>query len=160
MRARVIGVSSSMRTFNFFFSLVLEQLVLKHSDNLSKTVQSLHISAAEGRKVADMTVTTLQWMRSEANFNPLWSKVTKMATRCEVEDPVLPRRRKRPRRYEDGSAEGDFPTDVELFYRSIYFEALDLVTTAIKVRFDQRGYKVYCKLEDFLVKAANGEDFG
>ena len=160
MRATIIGVSSCMKTFNFFFGLVLGDLVLRHSDNLSKTLQSLQISAAEGQKVADMTVTTLQSIRSDANFDLFWSKVTRMATHCEVEDPVLPRRRKRPRRYEHGSAEGDFASDVKSFYRSIYFEALDLVTSAIKARFDQPGYKVYCKLEDLLVKGANDEKFG
>ena len=159
MRARILGVSSSMRTFNFFFGLVLGELVLRHSDNLSMTLQSVQISAAEGQKVADMTVTTLQSIRSDANFDLFWSKVTRMASDCEVEDPVLPRRRKRPRRYEDGSAEGHFPTDVKSFYRSIYFEALDLVTSAIKARFDQPGYQVYSKLEALLVNGANNEEF-
>ena len=91
MLARIIGVSSRMKTFNFFFGLVLGQLVLRHSDNLSKTLQSLQIAAAEERKIADMTVTTLPSNRSDANFDLFWSKVTRMATHCEVEDPVLPR---------------------------------------------------------------------
>ena len=43
---------------------------------------------------------------------------------------------------------------------SLSFSPLDLVTSAIKARFDQPGYEVYCKLEDLLVKGANDEDFG
>ena len=91
MRARIIGVTSCMKTFNFFFDLVLGELALRHSDNLSNTLQSLQISAGEGQKVADKTVTTLQSIQSDANFDLFWSKVTRMATHCEVEDPVLPR---------------------------------------------------------------------
>ena len=37
-------------------------------------------------------------------------------------------------------------------------EALDLVISSMKSRFDQPGYKTYSKLEDLLVKAANKEE--
>lgn len=43
----------------------------------------------------------------------------------DVNEPAMPRRRKRPLRYEDGSA-GDFPCDIKSVYRPMYFEALDL----------------------------------
>ena len=66
--------------------------MLRHSDNLSMTLQSLQISAAEGQKVADMTMTTLQSIQSDDNFDLFWPKVTRMASDCQVEDPVLPRR--------------------------------------------------------------------
>ena len=42
----------------------------------------------------------------------------------------------------------------------MYFEDLDLVTSAIKAHFDQPGYKAHCKLEDLVVKGANDEEFG
>ena len=79
----------------------------------------------------------------------------KMASNLDVSDAVLPRRRKRLRRYDDGS-EGDFPEEVEDFYRPIYFEAFDLLMCGI--RFDQPGYRLYSKLEEVLVKAANKEE--
>ena len=52
-----------------------------------------------------------------------------MASTIGVDDPVLPRQRKTPRRYDPGMAagEGETPTDVQALYRSIFFEALDLV---------------------------------
>ena len=117
------------------------------------------MSAAEGQKIAEMTVRTLQSVRSEENFLLFWTKVTKMASDFDVSDPVLPRRRKRPRRYEDGTGEGDFPETVKDYYRPIFFEALDLVICGIKTRFDQPGYILYSKLEDLLVKAANKEGY-
>ena len=73
--------------------------------------------------------------------------------------PALPRQRKRPRRYEfDGASAGDFPEKVENLYRSIYYEALDLLVCGIKGRFDQPGYKLYSNLETLLVKVANNEE--
>ena len=68
----------------------------------------------------------------------------------DTDEPVLPRRRKLPRRYDDGYQEGDFPDTVEDHYRRLYFEVLDLVICGIKDHFDQLEYKVYTQLKSFL----------
>ena len=47
MKARIRGVQAHMSKFDFFFGLVLRQCLLKHSDNLSATLQSQRMSAAE-----------------------------------------------------------------------------------------------------------------
>ena len=54
--------------------------------------------------------------------------------------------RKIPKRYDDGLAEGDFPTEPKALYCQHYFEAIDLVN-CIKDRFEQPGYEVYRNLE-------------
>ena len=36
---------------------------------------------------------------------------------------------------------------MEDYYHSIFFEALDTIAQCISTRFDQPGYKTYCKLE-------------
>ena len=41
----------------------------------------------------------------------------------------------------------------------IYYEALDLVTSCIKNRFDQQDYLVHSACERLLLKAVNGGDF-
>ena len=40
MRSRIIGVSACMKSFDFFFGSSLGELLLSHSDNLSKILQS------------------------------------------------------------------------------------------------------------------------
>ena len=66
-----------------------------------------------------------------------------------VGDPILrqtdnlPRKRKVPRRFEDGTAEAEFFTDCKQYYRQQLYEALDLIVNSIKDRFDQPGYKAY-----------------
>ncbi len=39
-----MGVRSYMETFNFFFGISLGELVLRHSDNLSRTAVSTFVS--------------------------------------------------------------------------------------------------------------------
>ncbi len=159
MRSQIQGVSSCMMSFDFFFGVSLGELLLKHSDNLSKTLQASSMSAAEGQKIADMTVRTLQSIRSDENFLLFWKSINQKAKDHGIDEPVLPRRRKRPRRYEDGASEGDVPESVESLYRRTYYEALDLIIRGIKERFDQPGYKMYCNLEALLVKAAKKEKY-
>ena len=66
-------------------------------------------------------------------------------------------KRKRPRRYEDGSSEGDFPAVAKDLYRQKYFEVLDLAVESITERFDQPGFKVYSSIEQLLFKACSGK---
>ncbi len=53
----------------------MAELLLNHSDNLSKNLQSPHMSAAEGQKIAEMTVNTVQNMQDDDNFDLLWQRV-------------------------------------------------------------------------------------
>ena len=47
-RARLIGVSAQIKTFEYYFGAVVVQLILSHSYNLSRTLQKADISAAAG----------------------------------------------------------------------------------------------------------------
>ena len=60
MRSRISGIAACMQSFDFFFGVMLSELILRHSDNLSKTLQSPKLSAAEGQGNAKMTLVTLK----------------------------------------------------------------------------------------------------
>ena len=142
-KARILGVQSQMCSFDFFYGIHLGVLILSHSDNLSKTLQRKDISASEGQAVTEMTVKTLQSVRSEKNFKLFWQKVTRLSESVDICEPQLPRPRKRPRRFEVGEAEAEFSETVEDHYRKIYFEALDLIIACVNDRFNQPGYRTY-----------------
>ena len=54
MRARITGVKAQMESFEYYFGVCVGELVLNHADNLSKSLQSKTISAAEGQKLAEI----------------------------------------------------------------------------------------------------------
>ena len=56
MKARIYGVQSQMQQFDFFFGVTLGELILRHTDNLSHTLQKADISAAEGQAIAGLMV--------------------------------------------------------------------------------------------------------
>ena len=159
MRARIIGVRSYMKTFDFLIGILLGELILRHSDNLSRTLQSPKISAAEAQKVVAMTVKTLESLREEEMFKLFWTNTLRKSRELSVNEPELPRKRKTPRRYEVGESEGDFLADEETHYRVIYYAALDQVISSIKARIEQPGYQVYSHLESLLLNAMNKVDY-
>lgn len=157
--ARIRGVASQMNLFDFFFGLVLGESLLRNTDNLSRTLQKKNYSAAEGQFTAKRTKEVLQTIRSEESFNLFWEKVISLASKFDISDPVLPRKRKVPKQFDDGNAEPEYDGSPKNMYRRIYFESLDLLVQAIEDRFDQPGYKMYSCLESLLIKAVKKENY-
>ena len=112
-RQGIHGVSSQMKTFNFLFGISWAELVLRHTDNLSKMLQDKSRSAAEGQAIAGMVVRTLLTLRSDNSFDLFWLKVTKKAESLELE-PQLTRRTKCPR-FDDGLAKSEFHDDPKTY---------------------------------------------
>ena len=54
-----------------------------------------------------MMVKTMESLRTEDSFKLFCAKALKMGSDIGVDEPVLPRRRKAPKRYGIGSSEGD-----------------------------------------------------
>ena len=157
VKARIIGVQSQTSTFNLLFGLKLCERILKVTDNLSKKQSSL--SVANAQHIASLTVTTLCKMRTDGAFQAFFALVESLGTSVGAEQPSLPRKRKVPRRIDNGSGIGYFSEMVEEHYRLQYFEAVDLAVQFIRDRFDQPGYAVYRNLEELLLKGATDSDF-
>ena len=69
VKARIIGVKSQMISLGLLCGMHLSKTILKHTDNLSRTLQKQSMSAAEGQGIAELTVSTLQRMRSDEAFD-------------------------------------------------------------------------------------------
>ena len=139
--------------------MILGERILKHADNLSKTLQHKNISATEAQSITSLTVKTLQLMRNDNSYDLFWELLLYQASQCDVTEPILPRQRKMPKRYEQGTAEAEFLSSPKSYYKRIYFEALDLVINCVISRFNQPGYVQYKNMKELLMLAANGKDF-
>ena len=160
-KARVNGVQSQMQSFDYFFGLRLGTLLLRHSDNLSISLQAEDLCAAQAQTIAKNTASTLEKMRTDQNFDLFWTDVNSKAEALDDDEPTLSRRRRPPSRIDDyyGKAALEFPADVISHYRRIYLESLDCIISAIRDRFDQEDYRIYVQLENLLLKAAKGDNF-
>lgn len=160
-KARVLGVQAQMRNFDYFYGLNLGILLLRHSDNLSSSLQAKDLCASQAQTMAKKTIIVLEKIRTDQDFNLFWKKVTLKAESLNVDEPKLPRKRKAPARIEDcfgGKAAPEYLNDAVSYYRRIYYESLDQIVNAIKDRFDQEDFRTYVNLENLLIKAARGEE--
>ena len=85
---------------------MLGEVILKHSDNLSSTLQHKSLSAAE--YIAQMTIETLKSVRSDDSLDIFWQKVSTKASELDIGDPELPRRHRLPWRLNDGESASTF----------------------------------------------------
>ena len=109
-----------------FFAFIWGELILSHSDNLSKTLQNSTLSAVQGQDCARLTIKVLEKLRSEENFNLFWETINLKAKSLEVEEPKLPRKRGAPKKLEDfygyGPAKQTQHEKPEELYRKHYYE--------------------------------------
>ena len=160
VKSRITGVRYQMETFDYFYGVQLGNLVLRHSDNLSRTIQKPTLSAGDCQSLAKLSLNTMQKLRNDESFDLLWSNVNSKADELEIGPPELPRKRKRPARFDSGIAEHEFPTEIKTHYRQIYFETLDTVMSCLEKRFLQGDYvNHYQQLENLLFNAVKGVPF-
>ena len=157
MSARCSGIAAQFHSFDFFFGVFLGEKVLGLADNLSKSLQHQNISAAHGQTMAAHTIQSLRDMRTDEEFDSFWRVVMTGLEEVDVAEPSWPRKRRAPSRFETGTTAGYFSANVEDYYRSIFFEALDTITQCISTRFDQPGFQTYSKLEAVLLKGSAGD---
>ena len=161
-KARIVGVQTQMNKFNYFFGVKLAILLLRHSDDLSKTLQSPKLFASQAQSIAQKTVITLEKLRNDDYFLLFWKEVLTELRQLDINESALGRKRKTSRRIEDDysdSSIGFFHEKFEDFARQIYFEVLDSLIYLIKNRFEQEEYKRYIILENLLLKCAKKESY-
>ena len=159
VRARIIGCKAQMERFDFFFGLHLGERLYSHTDNLSKTLQGTKMAAVSGQRLANLTKETLTKMRTDQSFDYFYANVARKSEGEGVGEPTLPRKRRTPARLEVGSGAPSYPTTAKDYFRRVYYEAIDLIVSAIDQRFNQESFSSYAQMETLLVKAANGEDY-
>ena len=76
-----------MLTFDVLFGISLGALLLRHSDNLSKSLQHEFMSAADGQQIAKHTLDVLLSLRSEENFKLFYKRILLDQDHFQVSSP-------------------------------------------------------------------------
>ena len=95
-------------------------------------------------------------MRNDEKFKAFYSAVVSSSEQL-TDDPVLPRYRRRPRRFDEGEHPHHFAIPEDR-YRQVYFEVLENCCGEIDNRFAQSDLTLISSLEKLLLDAANGSD--
>ena len=120
-----------MESFHLFFSLNLGHVIISHTNNLSKALQTKKMSACSHKRLAELTIQVLQNMRH--SFNSFYNTVAKKSTECKfLKDPINPRKKKSPNystmHLVDGTtneAQDFHPTTCQDRYQVMYYNVSD-----------------------------------
>ena len=92
--------------------------------------------AMEAKRFAAVTLASLKEQRSDSHFDKIWEELLAKADEFDCEEPVLPRRRRAPKRIDEASSTTHFDATPEDMYHRYYFEVLD--TLMVKLSADSR----------------------
>ena len=67
-------------------SFVLTEMILRHTDKLSETLQDPKLSGVEGHEIAMLTVKTLKSLWTHENFYLFCEKIEKMMNQLDVDE--------------------------------------------------------------------------
>ena len=166
IKSRIIGCKSQMETFDFYFGLKLGKLLDSHTDKLSQTLQSEKMSAVSSKRLAMLTVETISNLHNSESFDALYDLCLREIQSINfVEEPVLKRKRKEPKysllHYLEGyesRSEAHYPTTPRDHYRKQFYQAIDVLISSVRDRFDQPSFLVFENLESLLIKTLKGEE--
>ena len=161
MKARIQGMKSEMQCFKFLFCVILSEMILRHTDKLSQTLQQPRMSSVERNGVAMLTVNTLESLQLEGKFDLFWKKVDQTSEKLDVDEAHLTRSRKKPKRFDQDTAPAatEHALTAKDECHSVYSEAIDLAVNSIRSRFNQKGFITFSKVEQLIFKACGGECF-
>ena len=114
------GLLMQMESFDIFFSLKLCYLVFAAAEQFSINLQAKNTTVSEGLKGAKLLHSYYSSIRNDEKFVAFYSSVVSSSQHL-TDDPVLPRYRRRPRRFDDGDHPHHFPTPEDR-YRQVVLE--------------------------------------
>lgn len=99
----------------------------------------------------DILKSTMNSLRSTEKFHAIWTSTTNLAKELSLDDPILPRQRVAPKRFDQNSNTAFFPKNPEEKYRVMYFGVIDQILSSLNTRFDSDSYKILSLMEAFAI---------
>lgn len=127
-----------LEKFTTFFGLKLCFMVFSSTEQLSCTLQGKDTTIQEAKGAAMLAKSHLK--RQNDAFEKIYEFVVKESQDL-MEEPVLPRKKKIPRRTVEESDCYNHETPHKNF-RQRYFEVLDVTSNEVSRRFDQKDFSL------------------
>ena len=155
-----------MESFELYFGLHLGARLYSHTNNLARSVKTTGMFACSSKRLANLTIKTLETIRNDKRYENFYETVLKTAKLHQfVNPPVLNRKWRAPSysilQIVEGSYQSEeehHPSSPKENYRTIYCEALDYLINSLKERFTHPSFVAYEMLESLLLKSLDCED--
>ena len=158
-RSKLRGQISRLKSFECLFGISLSVRLFEPCELLARLLQKTAVTASEVTQGAAVLLSTLEEMRHESSFDTLFEEVEAMAQklRTPIAEPKAPRVSRPPKRLEQQPCTAPSTSlDARSGLRKAYYEAVDLIISEAKRRFDQPGLKTLARVEGLLLGRATG----
>ena len=145
----------NMQQFQTILGIIICEQVFESTDMASKKLQSVNITAQSASDIIDGLKSTLSELRQVSSWNNCWQEAMNIASKLDIE-PELPRKRKINKRYDEGSNEHEY-ANAEAYFRRIYIEAIDAVSSSINDRLSSETLELLSNIESIIIKACQPE---
>ena len=93
LKGRKIGVKTQMESFELYFGLHLGTRFYSHTDSLARSVQNKGMPACISKRLAYLTIQTLETLRNEERYENFYETVLKTGKLHQsVNSPTLKRK--------------------------------------------------------------------
>ena len=152
------GYLQSLEKFYTLFGLRLAHNVFGAAEQVSFALQKKNISIQDALCAVDAAKAYFKRIRSDLEFNRFYDATVKISENYGIRKPELPRHRRCPVHFDEGSFSHQFP-DPRAYFRHTYYEVCDLLSGELENRFSNQRISSVMAIEHTLLKAANGEDY-
>ena len=92
-----------LEKFNTLFGLKLSYLLFSAAEQLTLSLQKKNIVIQDALSAVEAAKKHFKHLRSDEEFNGLYEKALRFSDEKGIEQPLLPRNRRRPQRHDKGS---------------------------------------------------------
>jgi len=152
--AAAAGLAGKLRKGSTYLGIQICRDIFSPCELASTKLQKPGITVSEGLEIIDLLINRLKDLRTDEEFNRLWSKMEEKVEKFGLKEPELGRYRRTARsrdRIQNAAADHEFATAKDK-YRKDYFEVLDKIVMEINERFHQEGIDTYQKLERCILR--------
>ncbi|CAF4393680.1 unnamed protein product, partial [Rotaria magnacalcarata] len=147
------GLYEQMKKFDFFLGLKLGYLIFTDAEKLSRVLRSTDCCLQDVFCAAQATIHRFEPIQGDNGLELFYDQVIKESDGL-TEQPVLPRPRRPPQRYDININSVNY-TSCTNYYRKIYVETLESIINLLRNRFTQRNFKLLCEVENFILSICN-----
>jgi len=147
------GLQTQLEKGEFYVGLVLAKKMFHIGESLSKVLQKKTETISGAIEAAKVTMISLRDLKSEEKFDSAWAEILGKISEYSLQEPSLPRVRRKPKKLDNLSNPPVFNNPKE-WLKSTFFEGIEFMIKEIKRRFDQPGLKLYEQMENALIKSS------
>ena len=140
-KAKAEGLLENLTSFKMYFGLRLSSLIYSAGEQVSKNLQRHDIDAQSATSAIKVFKAYLSKMCCVSSYDEFYKSCVADGVErhgCDPPEASVPRSRKAPSRFDENCDTGHV-WDSSQYFRSQYYEVIDVVISELDMRFDERS---------------------